>query len=138
MDYSINNLTKVADCEVLLTWAAREKADLDFQRFTDERSTAKFTRTSQEIDAALQGVLSELGALETVLATLPAGLVRDEAEDKKIRLEYKKFVLDNRREHYGIIALIQKESELVRVDREIVEVDTFIEALRAKKETLAA
>jgi hypothetical protein len=33
MNYSVINLTQVADCNVLLTWAAKEKADLEFKSF---------------------------------------------------------------------------------------------------------
>jgi len=39
-NYSISNLNEVADCIELLSWAAREKSDLDFKRISDERLVA--------------------------------------------------------------------------------------------------
>ncbi len=136
MNYSVQNLTLVADCNVLLALAAKERADLDFKRLSDERMTVKFTQTSQEIDAELQGVIAEIAATESIIAMLPEGKSKDDAEDKKTRLEYRKFVLETRKESYGTVALLEKEMDLARVNREIEEVDTFIAAVQEKKATL--
>ncbi|NMH28717.1 hypothetical protein [Flavobacterium silvaticum] len=138
MNYSVNNLTTVADCDVLLSWAAREKSDLDYKKITDERMTTRYVQSSAEIDAELQGVIAEIAATETIILTLPEGPSRDEAMNRKIRLEYKKFVLETRRESYGTIALIEKEVDLARVNQELTEVDAFIVAITNKKASLQA
>lgn len=138
MNYSVQNLTQVSDCNALLTWAAREKSDLNFKRLSDERLTVRFAETSQELDAILQGVLAELAATETIIAVLPEGPSKDEAINKKTRLEYKKFLLENRKESYGTVALLEKEMDLARVEQEIEEVDAFIAAVEEKKAALAA
>lgn len=136
--YTITNLTQIADCNALLAWAGREKADLVFKRISDERLTARFADTSQELDAVLQGVIAELEATETIIAVLPDGPTKDDAINRKTRLEYKKFLLETRRESYGVVALLEKEMDLARVNRELEEVENFIEAVEAKKATLAA
>lgn len=138
MNYSVQNLTQVSDCNALLTWAAREKSDLNFKKLSDERLTVRFAETSQELDAILQGVLAELAATETIIAVLPEGPSKDEAINKKTRLEYKKFLLENRKESYGTVALLEKEMDLARVEQEIEEVDAFIAAVEEKKAALAA
>ena len=138
MNYSVQNLTQVSDCNALLTWAAREKSDLNFKRLSDERLTVRFAETSQELDAILQGVLAELAATETIIAVLPEGPSKDEAINKKTRLEYKKFLLENRKESYGTVALLEKEMDLARVEQEIEEVDAFIAAVEEKKAALKA
>jgi len=134
--YTITNLTQIADCDALLAWATREKADLAFKKLSDERLTARFADTSQELDAVLQGVIAELAATETIISVLPDGPSKDDAINKKTRLEYKKFLLETRRESYGVVALLEKEMDLARVNVEIAEVDTFIEVVEAKKATL--
>lgn len=136
MNYSVNNLTDVADCNVLLSMAAREKADLDFKKLSDERLTTRFAETSLELDADLQGVLAELAALETVIAVLPEGPSRDEALNKRTRLEYKKFLLETRKESYGSVALLGKQMDLARVVQELDEVDAFMVAISNKKSAL--
>lgn len=138
MNYSVQNLTQVSDCNALLTWAAREKSDLNFKKLSDERLTVRFAETSQELDAILQGVLAELAATETIIAVLPEGPSKDEAINKKTRLEYKKFLLENRKESYGTVALLEKEMDLARVEQEIEEVDAFIAAVEEKKAALKA
>lgn len=133
MNYSVTNLTQVADCDALLSWAGKEKADLDFKRLSDERLTARYAETSQELDAILQGVLAELAATETIIAVLPEGQSKEDAINKKTRLEYKKFLLQTRKESYGTIALLEKEMDLGRVQQEIAEVDAFITAVKGQK-----
>lgn len=138
MTYSVQNLTLVADCNVLLSLAAKERADLDFKRLSEERMTVRFTQTSQEIDADLQGVIVEIAATETIISMLPDGSSKDEAIDKKTRLEYRKFTLENRKESFGTVALLEKEMDLSRTIREIEEVDGFIIAVNERKTALAA
>lgn len=138
MNYSIANLTLVADCNSLLAWAAREKADLNYKKITIERVSQKYAETSVGLDAELQGVIAEIAANDTIISVLPEGPTKEEALDKKVRLEYKKFVLENRRENYGTVALLQKESELGRIEQEIVEVDAFVVAVEARVLALAA
>jgi hypothetical protein len=136
MNYSIANLTQVADCNVLLSWAAKEKADLDFKRLSDERLTSKYGETAQELDAVLQGVLAELSATETIISVLPDGPTKDDALNKKTRLEYKKFLIETRKESYGTVALLEKEMDLARILQELNEVEAFIAAIESKKAQL--
>lgn len=138
MNYSISNLTLVADCNSLLAWAAREKADLNYKKITIERVAQKYAETSVGLDAEIQGVIAEIAANDTIISVLPEGPTKEEALDKKVRLEYKKFVLENRKENYGTVAFLQKESELGRIDQQIVEVDAFVAAVEARVLALAA
>lgn len=136
MDYAVTNLTQVADCDVLLTWAARERADMAFKKTAEERLIVKYAETSVEIDAVLQGVLAEISSLEIIIASLPNGPVKDEQVRKKIKADYKKFLLETRRETYGMIALLQKQSDVARVDQEIESLDEFTSVIEAHKATL--
>lgn len=136
MMYSISNITQVADCDVLLTGAGKEKADLIFKQTLEGRLTDKFSTTSVEVDAILQGVNAELAALNTVIGILPDGPTKDDEIKKRVKLEYKKFLLETRKESYGAVALLQKQLDLARIEKELVEVDAFIAAITAHKATL--
>jgi hypothetical protein len=98
----------------------------------------KYAETSVGLDAELQGVIAEIAANDTIISVLPEGPTKEEALDKKVRLEYKKFVLENRKENFGTVALLQKQSELGRIEQEIVEVDAFVVAVEARVLALAA
>jgi hypothetical protein len=136
MDYTVSNLTQVADCDVLLTWATKEKADLTFKKLSEERLTTRYTDTSVEVEAILQGVIVEISAVDTIIAVLPEGPTKEAEIKKKVKLEYKKFLLETRKESYGAVALLQKQLDLSRVIKELDEMDVFIAAVTAHKETL--
>ena len=134
--YSLNKITTVADCNVLLTWAEKEKSDLAHKHYTIERLAINFGSTSAEIEAILQGVNIELTANQTIFASLPEGPSKEEMEKKIRKLDYKKFLLENRKESYGTIALLEKELDLERINKELDEVNTFITTVTAHKATL--
>ena len=137
MNYSVENLTQYADCKALLSWAAKEKATLNFKKLSEQRLTEKFAETSVELDAVLQGINAEITATISTLPMLHDGTkAKNDALDKITRLEFKKFLFENRRESYGTVALLEKEMDLGRVLQELEEVDAFIEAVEAKKATL--
>ncbi|WP_412476409.1 hypothetical protein [Flavobacterium sp. TBRC 19031] len=136
MNYSVQNLTQVADCDVLLSLAQKEKADLTFRKLSVERLTDRYAETSVEIATQLQGVIAELAAVDSYIAILPDGPIKDEALDKKTRLEYKKFLLEGRVESYGVVALLEKQMDLGRVEQEIAEIDAFMATIEARKAAL--
>ncbi|MDD5151855.1 MAG: hypothetical protein PHC28_15475 [Flavobacterium sp.] len=136
MSYSTSKITTVADCDLLLAWAAKEKADLNFKKLSEERLTNNYSTASIEIDAELQSVLTEITATETIIAALPAGNSKDDAVKKKVRLEYKKFLLENRKESYGVVALLEKELDLTKVTLELTEIDAFTDAINTRKGAL--
>lgn len=136
MPYSTSKITTVADCDLLLAWAAKEKADLNFKKLSEERLTNNYSTASIEIDAELQSVLTEITATETIIAALPAGNSKEDAIKKKVRLEYKKFLLENRKESYGVVALLEKELDLTKVTLELTEIDSFTDAITTRKAAL--
>lgn len=134
--YAVSNLTTVADCDVLLNMANKEKADLNFKKLSDERLVNNYSNTSVEISVILEGVIAEISAVTTVLNVLPEGPTKDAEEKRKVRLEYKKFLLETRKESYGAVALLEKQLDLERVSKQIDEVDAFILAITNHKATL--
>ena len=136
MSYTVNGITQSADCDVLLTWAQKEKAELTFKKLSEDRLTTKFETSAVEVQAILQGVITELSALNSILAVLPEGPTKVNELKRKVKLEYKKFLLENRKESYGAVALLQKELDFERVNNELDEVEIFITTITAHKATL--
>ncbi|HEX8269471.1 MAG TPA: hypothetical protein VF581_06230 [Flavobacterium sp.] len=138
MNYSLQDLTAVAECDVLLSWAAREKANLSHRKMTDEFNTNKFAQTAQEITNALMGVNAEISANNAVLATVPENSeTHEEALNKQTRLTYKKFLLEERRENFGITSLIEKQVDLARTGLELSEMEQFMAAVDERRAALA-
>ena len=67
---------------------------------------------------------------------MPDGPTKEEEIKKKVKLEYKKFLLENRKESYGAVALLEKELDLARVVQQLNEVNAFITVITDHKTTL--
>lgn len=101
----------------------------------DEHTVSNYGTTSIEIEAVLQGVIAEISAMETVIGVLPEGTSKEDAIKKKTRLEYKLFLLENRKESYVSVALLEKQLDLERINKELIEVEAFIAGVTAHKAT---
>ena len=103
MNYSVKSLTTVADCDVLLSMAAKEKADLNFKQLSAARLTSHRTPWLQNFQA--HRPKSQQLAPSSVS---PESQSKEGALDRKTRLEYKKFLLEMRVESYGTTAWLKK------------------------------
>ncbi len=89
-----------------------------------------------EVQAILQSVITELEALETVIAALTNDPTKVNELQRKIKLEYKEFLLKNRKEIYVAVALAKKKLDLQGINKELDEVDVFLVAINARNVVL--
>jgi hypothetical protein len=133
--YSFNKITNVDECDALLTWAKKEKSDLTLKKVSVKRLMANYSSTSV-IDTYLQGVIAKIGIVEAVIRALPEGPRKESEEKKKLRLEYRKFLLESKKESNDSVALLERELDLERINIEVDEVDLFIAGVTDRKTTL--
>ncbi len=133
MAYSVNSIVTKADCDALLSIANKEKSDLAFRKISLERQQSNYSSNSVEINAELTAINAEVSALTTIVNSLPDGDLKNEQLAKLKRAELKQFLLTDRKDDYGAVALLNKEFDLARVDKEIAECDVFIAAIEARK-----
>ena len=69
---------------------------------------------------------------------LPNGELKNEQikKKKKKKAELKQFLLPDKQQDYCAVALLAKELDLVRLEKDIEETANFIAALEAHKATL--
>ncbi len=137
MEYSVSALTTVADCDLVSTMATKEKNELLFRKTALERKQTIYTENSVEVQAELTAVNAELAAEQTIIATLPSGTSKDKAVKRAKQLEYKQFLLTSRKVDYGAVALLNKELDTSLVDKQLLELDIFIEAITTRKAALS-
>jgi hypothetical protein len=94
MSYSITRITSKTDCDALLALASKEKGDLDFKKISLERNQQDYLGRSVQVTTDLQIVRTELAALETVLAALPEGVVKEDNFSRKKKMEHRLFLLE--------------------------------------------
>ncbi len=136
MNYSVSLLTTRPDCQSLIEFANREKATLAYRKEGLERQRDSATLSSQEIQASLLAVTSELAALQSVYDTMPEGPSKQDVLGKIKKNEYKKFQLEQRKENYGVIALLEKEYDIANIDSSIIETDDFIDQVTTRMNQL--
>lgn len=134
--YSIEKLTQLSDCEAVLTWAQNEKENLELKKLNESKLTKNYTTTSLSIETELQSVITQINTINAILPTLPEGSIKEDNLKKLRKLDYRKFLLEDRRINYGVVALLEKELDVERLTKEILEIDSFIVSVTDKKATL--
>lgn len=130
---TLSKLTSATDCDVVLNWAQKEKADLAYKKTGGERFTQNFSENALEMEAELQVVIAQLAGCQIAIDMLAPGQKREDEMDKKVKLEHKKYLLERKK---GGVLFVERELELVRIDKELIEIDAFIAAVTAHKATL--
>jgi hypothetical protein len=136
MTYSVNLISTQADCDLLLSLAAKEKSDIEFQKLSQQRQRENYAETAGEVAAELQTVDAELTAINSVVTALPDGEVKDDNITRQKRLELRKRLLEDKKDNYGVVAVLEKELGIDRLDKELVAMQDFIVALQARKAAL--
>lgn len=134
--YSIEKLTQISDCDAVLTWAQTEKENLELKKLNESKLTRNYANTSLSIETELQSVITQMNTINAILPTLPEGSIKEENLKKLRKLDYRKFLLEDRRINYGVVALLEKELDVERITKEIVEIDAFMTSVTQKKATL--
>jgi hypothetical protein len=136
MNYSINRLSTIADCDAVLALAQKDKADLEFKNLSLQRNYQSYQSRSVQLTADIQVTQAEINALTTVIAGLPDGDTKDDNIAKQKRVEYRLFTLQEQSENYGVIALLEKELEINFVEKQLAETLTFIQLVETKKTSI--
>ena len=137
MEYSVEQITTVADCDALLTIAAKERRDLDYKKNQENHSYENVTNGSAGVEADLAANISKLTGNQAIIPTLPEGSeTRKKLEMENAKYTYKIAVLTARREKYGALGLIQKQYSLFSIDKEIAENDALVIAINKRKSEL--
>jgi len=126
MNYTVSLLTTRPDCQALIDLANSEKNTLAYRKMGLDRQRLSAILTSQEIESSLMAINAELAALQQVHDSLPEGPSKQDIFNSIRRSEYKKFLLEQRKENYGVLALLEKEYNIASIDRSIDETDDYI------------
>ncbi|MDB5202907.1 MAG: hypothetical protein JWQ27_2316 [Ferruginibacter sp.] len=136
MNYATSLLSTIADCNALLAIAAADRTDLDIRKRQLERKQENASSNSAEIDADLASVIAEIDAYQQVIAGMPEGPAKQQLVSKLTKAEYKKFILEERRNNYGVVAVLQQQYDLTCMEKDLAEADLFITAVNDRRAEL--
>jgi len=126
MAYSLARLTSQAEADALLRLAKEDKDTLTFRIIGYERQMKNALDRTADIEADLARNQADIAAADAAIAVLPDGNAKEEQRSKKRRLEGERAIINERKFDFGIVALIDKELELARAQKELAEVNDFI------------
>ncbi len=136
-NYPVSQLTTIQDCDALLGIADKEKKDLEWRKHSLERQKSQYANAAMVNASELSSRRAELAALDIVIAGLPAGEFKNEQEIKRTEVWYRVFRLENKQASFGDVAVLEKEFEIKRVQKELDETATLISEVTDHKATLA-
>ncbi len=136
MNYSIEQLSLIADCDHLLTAAVRIKSDLANRLYSLNRRRENTGETSNSIEGEIASLVAQIGAYEGFVPTLPEGKAKDDMVINIVNLKHRLFGLNNRSKNFGLIAAIELEYDINVMEENIAGSESYIAQLTAKKATL--
>jgi hypothetical protein len=138
MAYSLSRLTSRAEADALLGFAQEDKDTLAFRLTTFERQLKNSQNKATDIEADLAQNQAEIIAADAAIAALPDGTAKEAARSRKRKLEGLRAVINERKFDFGIVALIDNELDMARVQKELEEVNAFIAQVTTRKAELPA
>lgn len=136
MAYNFTILKTKDDCDAVISIATKEKSDLEFRKESLERQSISAAETALEIQQELDSLNAELNYLDSIIASLPEGKLKEENVAKWKKADYRKFILTNRKNNYGVVTAMDKQYDIACIDKSIGETDNFITQLNARKNEL--
>jgi hypothetical protein len=136
MAYTVSLLTTVADCNSVIALAQKDKKNYEHKKdnllFAKENSQ----ENSSERQAKLLILNSEITMLQSVIAGLPEGEMKEEAITDLMRKQTAQRVLSSANNTATPVSLLDSELEIARLDQNISETLNFIAEVEAHKATL--
>ena len=135
-NYSVSQLTTIEDCNALLGIAEKEQKNLEWKKHSLGRQKDQYTSSAFVNATELASRRAELSALDTIIAGLPESNFKTEQVKKRTTVWYRVFLLENRQTSFGDVAVLEKQYELNRVDKELDETAALIGEVEARKTQL--
>jgi hypothetical protein len=110
-----------------------ERDEIAFRKQQQERQYNNISNGTVGVDVELAAVGAEIGSIEPIVSSLPEGQVKKDFQVRLTKLYYKKFTLEQRKDQYGIFALLEKEFQITCNQQELVVTTAYVAALEARK-----
>jgi len=138
MNYSLEMITTVADCDALLQAAGEDKENLERRRRNLDESIGNFGERTHDYGTELHSVITLLDTYQAAYSALPEGKNKMTIYLEMKRLETRKAQLDKSVTSYNASSLIGKQVDFNLLNNQVPVVDAYITALQARRAALAA
>ncbi|MCP9752801.1 hypothetical protein EGI32_17745 [Ferruginibacter sp. HRS2-29] len=129
-------MTTVADCDALLTSAGLQKQEIEIKKYQQDKKRLGITNNTLNIETERPALEAEIAAYETVIANLPEGDAKKSMESKLKKTQHKLFLLNEKSESYGSVAMNSLEFQITCIENDLVAIDDFIAQIQGRKAAL--
>jgi hypothetical protein len=136
MNYSVNRLTKAADCDAVIARINKEKANLEFEKLSVLRDYEFAISRSTKLTADIQVATQEIAVYDQVIAGLPEGEIKEEQLVKRRKADNRLFNYNEFMQKYGSTALLEMEMKVNLIDKQLAELLVLTQAIEARKAAL--
>jgi len=136
MNYSLEMITTVAECDALLALAGEDKETLERRRRNLDESIGNFGERTHEYSTDLQSVVTLLETYATAYDALPEGKNKMTIYLEMKRLEARKAQLDKSVTSYNTSSLIGKQVDFNLLDNQVPVINAYITALQTRRTAL--
>jgi hypothetical protein len=137
MDYSLEKLTTVAECDALLELAVKDKESTERRRRNLGESIDTFDERTGDYGAELESTDTLIETYTAAYEALPEGKNKLTLLLQIKRLEARKVQLDKLVTGYNANSLIGKQADFNLLDSQVPAHDALIAAIQARRAALA-
>jgi hypothetical protein len=119
MNYQMNALNTIQECEELINFLNEQKSDFEYRKLVLTNRIENSEDTAEEIDSELSMISAELTYLNNRLATLPDGPEKNDVLDDIADAENDQIDLLNRRDNQGVQAFLRRQLDFNMLERQI-------------------
>ncbi len=138
MEFSVNNISSVVECNNLIANANETRTSLIAKQTVMNIQRDGYADDTTELQEDIASANAELQTTNDFIAIAPEGKAKLDAIEKQKSLELKLMKLNRRMSERGATALLEKESDLNSAEKQIQAVDEYITALQTRLTQLAA
>ena len=136
MNYSLEKLTTVAECDALLELAVKDKESTERRRRNLSESIGTFGERTGDYSSELESVETLLETYAAAHDALPEGKNKMTIFLQIKRLEARKAQLDKIVTGYNASSLIGKQTDFNLLDSQVPALDALITAIQARRVAL--
>lgn len=136
MDYSIEELTTVEQCDAMLAVVALDRSTKSVEKNNVFKKHSVAVKDGPTIETDIIAANDNITGLEGMIAGMPEGSAKEarKAERDKAILDLN--LLLKTRTNYGVLSKLKYEYTINTIDKSLAEIDLFIVAVNAKKALL--
>lgn len=136
MTFSLTMIELPEDADNLIKTAQRDKRIFEHRKESLELRTENSAENAAQQQFELVATQAQLTAANATIASIPEGPKKEEEITKKMALEVRIRKINESGNKLGAVALIEQEYDTDLLDRQIVGIDYFITAVKARKAAL--